>query len=59
MRKPKTGFCLYCGGPCGPSDHYTKTRRGTYIFFHFNCWAKTERFYAERREKDHACKNNG
>lgn len=34
MRKPKTGYCLYCGGPCGPSDHYTKTRRGTYVFFH-------------------------
>ena len=59
MKKPKTGFCLYCGGPCGPSDHYTKTRRGTYVYFHFNCWAKTERFYEDRRCKGIESKNNG
>lgn len=49
----KPGFCLYCGGPCGPSDHFTKTKRKTYVWYHFNCWAKTQRFYEEQRRKDH------
>lgn len=58
MRKPKTGYCIYCGGICTvPPDHYNKTKRKTEVYYHFNCWAKTEQFYAERRRKD-ANQNN-
>lgn len=53
MRKrPSSGICIYCGKPTGPADHWTQTRRHTYIFWHYRCWVDLERFYDERRKKN-------
>ena len=47
MRRPKEGLCIYCGKPA--TEHWTKTKRGTYIFWHYKCWVNIERYYQEQR----------
>lgn len=51
MRRPKKGPCIYCGAPA--SEHWVKSKRGYYIFFHYTCWLDIEKYYQEkRREQD-------
>lgn len=51
MRRPTVGQCIYCGKTTGPEDHWLKTKRGSYIYFHYNCWVDIEKYYQEKRRE--------